>query len=819
MIEININGKTIKTTEDATILQAALSAGIYIPNLCYDRRLKPYGACRLCIVEIAGENKLLPACSTPVKDGMVINTDTPAVIKARKTVLELLLIHHPLDCPICDKAGECELQDLVFKYGASTNRFKGERRHEPERLDAPIVEYNPNRCVLCGRCVRICAEHQGVSAISFIGKGIKTKISPAFEEPLDCEFCGQCIDTCPVGALGSKSYRHSSRAWYMEEHPIICPFCGCGCTTNLSLRDGKIIRARGKEGVGINKGDLCSKGRYGFDFITSDYRLKTPLVRKDGELKKVSWQEAINTVAKRLKEIRDKYGAFAIGAIGSQRCTLEDNFMFQRFMREVIRTDNIDSAARFGYAKAQTAFEWAFGLESLPISWDAPLKADYILVVESDITSTMPVWGLNFILAKYYGSTLVVADSRETKLARNSSNFLQIHPSSGLALLCGLAHIIYHEGLYNKEAATQVHNLDALVASLNEFTPSKVSKVTGLSEDRLREVALGYAFAKNRLIAMTSGYAENTKSLYSFLAATNLVLLMGDKPETLQVPAEFCNTLGMWDITIRPLVNGKDCYDMLYTQETPRALYIMGENPMVTFPDLTTVERSLRKVEFLVVQDIYLTDTAKLAHVVLPASSWAEKEGTFKSATGLHQRITKLLEPPEGTKPDWEIIRDIAEAMGGNLRVKTISDVRRQMDEYFRDVLNKHIRTRLAFNPTPYEMMDHTSEEYPLYLVTETVLQHSGSLSALSKNLDSVVPEPYIQINPEDAERYGIKHDFFVKVTSKKGSVFLKAIVTEEVEPGTVFAHTHFSYGKVNVLTYSAVVSLMPLVPVRIELA
>ena len=243
----------------------------------------------------------------------------------------------------------------------------------------------------------------------------------------------------------------------------------------------------------------------------------------------------------------------------------------------------------------------------------------------------------------------------------------------------------------------------------------------------------------------------------------------------------------------------------------------MGENPLVTFPDISTVEKALKRLEFLVVQDIYLTDTAKLAHVVLPASSWAEKEGTFKSATGDLQRINKLLNAPEGTRPDWEIIRDISEAMGGNLKVKDLSDVRRQMDEYFRDVLGKHIRTRLSFNPTPYELMDHTDSEYPFYLVTETVLQHSGSLSALSKNLDSVVAEPYIQINPADAERLGVRHDYFVKVSSRKGSVFLKAIVTEEVEEGTVFAHTHFSYGKVNILTYPSVVSMLPLVPVRIE--
>lgn len=817
MIEIVINEKVIQAQESDTILVAAGNAGIYIPNLCYDRRLKPFASCRLCLVEIQGEGRLFTACSTPVKEGMVVYTDTPRIIKARKTILELLLIHHPLDCPICDKAGECELQDLTFKVGAEISRFKAQPMAEPERLDAPIVEYNPNRCVLCGKCVRICSEHQGVGAISFINKGMKTRIAPAFNEPLDCEFCGQCIDICPVGALGSKPYRHSSRVWYMDEQAIICPFCGCGCTTNISIRDGKVVRARGRQGIGINSGDLCGKGRFGFDFINSESRLKTPLIRKDGELKPASWDEAIKVVADRLKEIRDKYGPFSIGAIGSQRCTLEDNFMFQRLMREVIRTDNIDSVARFGYAKAQNAFEWAFGLESLPISWDAPLKSDYILVVESDITSTLPVWGLNFLLAKNQGAHLVVADSRVTKLARNSDTFLKINPSTGLALMSGLAHVIYHEKLFDKEHAMKVHNFDAFASSLNDYTPDKVSEITGLAVNEIVENARRYASANRRMIAISSGYAENTKSLYTFLAAANLVLLMGDPPETLQVPAEFCNTLGMWDITIRPLVNGKDCYDMLYTGEPPKAMYIMGENPLVTFQDIITAEKSLRKLEFLVVQDIYLTDTAKFAHVVLPACSWGEKEGTFKSATGIHQRLTKLTDGPGEAKPDWEILRDIALAMDAKLNVKTIEDVRRQMYEYFEDVVYKQIRTRLSYNPAPYKLIDKTSKEYPLYLITETALQHSGSLSVLSKNLDSVVPESYILINSEDGKRYGIEDDSFIKVTSKKGAVYLKALLTDDVDEGVVFAHTHFSYGKVNKLTYPSVVTMVPLVPIRIE--
>jgi NADH dehydrogenase/NADH:ubiquinone oxidoreductase subunit G len=234
MVNLTINGKKMAVPPKTTILQAARQHGIHIPNLCYDRRLTPYGGCRLCVVEVEGSPKLLAACSTPEK-----------LAKARKTVLELLLVHHPLDCPICDKAGECDLQDLAFKYGASENRFAGKRKHGPEYVNAPLIERNPNRCILCGKCVRICFEHQGVGAINFIGRGFNSVISPAFEETLDCEFCGQCIDICPVGALGSKPYRYRSRAWFMDEQDNICPYCGCGCTITLSLREGKIIRSRG----------------------------------------------------------------------------------------------------------------------------------------------------------------------------------------------------------------------------------------------------------------------------------------------------------------------------------------------------------------------------------------------------------------------------------------------------------------------------------------------------------------------------------------------------------------------------------------------
>ena len=824
MIELKINGKPVKAEPGTTILQAAKGNDIYIPNLCYDKRLRPYGGCRLCIVEVEGQKRLFAACSTPAENGMVVQTETPKLHKARKLVLELLLIHHPLDCPICDKAGECQLQDLAFKYGPSKSRFVGERKHEPESIAAPLVERNPNRCILCGKCVRVCYDHQGVGAINLLGRGFKSKISPAFEETLDCEFCGQCIDACPVGALGSKPYRFRSRVWFLDEKPVTCPYCGCGCTTNLSLRDGRIVRARGKQGVGINDGDLCSRGRFGFDYIYSDKRLTTPLIRKDGNLVETTWEEALDHVARGLQTIKEKYGPSAVGAIGSQRCTMEDNYMLQRFMRDSIGTDNIDSAARFGYAKAQKVVKETFGIDFHPIAWDAPLKADFILVVESDVTSTLPVWGLNFIKARNDGAQLVVADPKETKLARNSSSWLQIRPGSGTALLNGMAKVILDEKLYDldeevpmEDKNLTIPNYDALVKSLAAFTPAAVAELTGLSTDEIIQLARSYAGAKNRLLTLTSGASENTKGLNTFYAAANLVLLMGDSPHTLQIPGEFSNTLGMWKVGVRPLSGGKNAHEMLHQPGTVKALYMMGENPLVTVKNVSAIEKSLRELEFFVVQDIILTDTAKLADVVLPACSWGEKEGIFMSATGTISELPKLLPETGQSIPDWKIFRNLARIMNKDLGEQDLPEIREAiMDIVAAGPAGQEIR---SFVPAEFKVSEKPDEEYPMLLITSNLLQHSGALSVLSKNLGSVVSDAYLQINPADAKKYRIHDEGYVKVTSRRGQVYLKAMVSDEMLEGVVFVPTHFPHANVNALTHPSLNGEAPLDAVKIELA
>lgn len=817
MIELTINNKKVKGEKGATVLATALENGIYIPNLCYDKRLKPYAGCRLCLVEIEGQRELSAACATQIRDGMVVITESDTIAEARKTVLEFLLLYHPLDCPICDKAGECKLQDIAFRYGGHGNRFTAVRRKDKERLEAPFVERNPNRCVLCGICVGICNEHQGVGALNFIGRGFRTNISPAFEETLDCEFCGQCIDACPVGALGSKDYRHKSRIWYMDEHTIICPFCGCGCTIAVNTRENKIIRSRGKEGTGINDGNLCGRGRFGFDFIYSENRLTQPMIRKDGTHEPVTWDEAIDYIVKRLTDIKDKYGPASIGGIGSQRCTIEDNYMLQFLLRDVIGTDSIDSAARFGYAKALQAFKAAFGIDYLPIQWDKPLYSDFMLIIESDITSTLPVWGLNFIHSKNAGSRLVVVDSKETKLARNTADWIRIRPGHGTTFINSLMKVIYDRGLYNREALSGIQNHDKMVHFLDNFSLSKAASEVGVDEQIIVSIAEDYARAQKRLIAITSSFSENTKDVNILLAAANLILLMGDSPDQLQSPAELCNTLGTYFSGVRPQDNGLNGYQMMYESTELKALYILGENPLVVFPNLKAVEKRLRGLEFLAVQDIFMTDTAKIADVVLPACSWAEKDGNFLSASGLIQGISKISSVVGQSMPDWMILRNVARAMTTAPVPMTLEEIGVKSKEKI-GLSIKGRESFKAFNPVENVILESTDSEYPLTLVTANVLQHSGALSGLSKNLSAFVPDAFLLVNNIDAERFDIKEGRPIRVTSRRGDVFIKPLITNEVPQGCVFAPLHFIHARLNTLTYPSIGQGVPLVAVRLSM-
>ena len=826
MIELTINGKKVRTEKGSTILETALNNGIKIPNLCYDRRLGHQGGCRLCLVEIEGQRKLEASCAAFATDGSVVRTDSPRVRKIRQSMLELMLVHHPLDCPVCDKAGECNIQDLVFEYGKPDRRFASERKHAVSYTKSPLIELNANRCILCGKCVRIC-EHQGRGALGFIGRGFSTVIQPAYGEFLECDYCGQCIDVCPTGAILNKSLKFNSRSWFLEEKDTVCPFCSCGCTLTLGTMDGKILRSRGKEDRGVNEGNLCGRGRFGIDYIYSENRLTSPMIRKEGELVPVTWDEVLDYASSHMMYTVNVDGPSSVGAIGSHRCTNEENYLLQKFMRETIGSDNIDSLDAFGYGLAEKAWNMAFGLSSHKIDLKSPIGKELVLVIESDFSVTHPVFGLNILQAKREGSNLIVVDSRETKLTRNSTQWTRIRQGTAVALLNGMMRVIIDRGLFDKQNVSGMKGFSELEKALKEYTPEKVFEITGISGEELVVVTEALVQAKSRMLTLSISVSENTKGLDTILAAANLVNLLGESPDALHIPAESSNTFGLYQMGVRPDAGpayqmsgtpGKDIHEMLYESYSLKAIYIMGADPVVTAPNKSEVITALKSLNLLIVQDIALTETAKLAHVILPASSWAEKEGSFVNAEGVTQRVCKVTEPTGWSLPDWQIIKNLASRMKKGIGIMNRKDIEYEINSLLARPRDLPIMTR-SFHPVSCTPGEKPDEVYPLNMVLRDVLPYGGSISTRSKSLGLVASEARLEVNGKDAERFGILDNRYVKVISRRGKVYLKATVSDEVPAGNVYVPPYFPHSGISSLTSLSGNGIISVDAVRIEKA
>jgi NADH-quinone oxidoreductase subunit G len=594
LVQLTIDGRQVQAPPGTLVIDAAKRVGIEIPSFCYYEGLTLQAACRMCLVEVEKMPKLMTACTLPVSEGMVVRTETPQVVSARKYMLEFLLTNHPLDCPVCDKGGECELQDMTFRYGAGESRYTEEKVHTPEKQFSPVVFYDAPRCILCFRCVRICNEGMGVNALGVINRGVVSEIAPNKGDHLECDECGACIDICPVGALTSGAYRYKTRPWEMTHVGTVCAHCSDGCKTTLGVRNDRIIRGTNRDRSGINGEFLCIKGRYGFDFYDHPERLQAPLLRVAGELKEVSWAQALKAVAEKFNQTMADGGSF--GVIGSNHTTNEENFYLRKFAREVLRTNHIDHH-RTG---------------DLPALLDA--------------------------LGGASGQLATVADLYERKAF----------------LILGADLALEHPLLSYQIRANYRHHR----ARVYVVTPKPVREdnyaaaiVRGGDYESLR----GQLKGEPELVILfdDSVKGDGVRKLVEFGASLGI-------PVKYICLLDYSNSRGALDMGLTPGEGGMRVGEMLEADLS--VLWVVGANPY-RGPGAGGRGPGERRAGFVVVQDLFLTETAQVADVVLPAACAYEKNGTVTNVTGEVQRLTRAVNTM-GAKPDLEIMGFLAREMG-----------------------------------------------------------------------------------------------------------------------------------------------------------
>ena len=818
MVNLTIDDKQVTAPRTATIYEAAKLNGIKIPILCHDKKLKPFGACRMCLVEVEQmKGRQIPACTTPVTEGMIIRTSTPDIVKARKMVLELLLLNHPLDCPVCDKAGDCDLQNLTYEYKVDANRFTDEKFHHEIDYTNPLIERDMNRCVLCGKCARICDEIVSFGALTFIDRGIETKIGCEFDEALNCEFCGSCVAVCPVGSLLARPFKFKARFWALTKHNSVCGYCGTGCNLTLGVKDNKVQTTIYDEEQGFHKGQLCVRGRFGYQFINSEKRLTKPLVRKNGALTESTWDEALEVVAGRLK------GGAAVAALATARLTNEELALFKKLLVENVGTKNFDHAAGYAHAALTDGFARSFGAAASSASILDIQKSDLLLVIKTDAYETHPVVGFEVNMAvKNKGVKLSILSDKRGKLSKlPDANTLIHRPGSEVAVLNTIAKIILDEKLVDGTAAS-VAGYAELEKALSGFAVDAVAAQSGVTAADLKKLASEYAAAEKALIVFPVGQAYTGHDAEMATAVANLAILTGKYGKEgcgVLCLSEKNNSQGAVDMGFYAQDGGLNGLQILdaCADGTVKTLFIAGENPLTSYPDRNKVKAALDAVEFLIVSEMFLTETAAMADVVLPVCSFAEKEGTFTSTDRRVQYIKPAIRKLAQIKTDFEIFSDLITRLGGSapsspaMQFEAIAANAPGYQGMSHVALRKEgafaaVSTTPAFI-VPQASAPFVAEAGKLALVTGSVLYHSGTLSQYGEGPMHVCPEGYIELSRTDASAHKISENDLVTVSSATGSVQLKAKVTPRMPAGVVFAPYHFSAASINTVWSGAPVT------------
>ncbi|HUE75798.1 MAG TPA: NADH-quinone oxidoreductase subunit NuoG [Chloroflexota bacterium] len=692
LVTVTVDGRTVKVPKGTLVVEAARQAGITIPIFCYHPKLKPVGACRMCYVQIEKAPGLATACTSTVADGMIVYTNTAPVEKAQKGLIEFLLINHPLDCPVCDRGGECPLQDNAFGWGGAESRYVEEKRHyvKPVPL-SPLVLLDRERCILCYRCVRFQNEIAGDDSLTVLNRGSESEIGVLPGREFDSPFSGNTIEICPVGALTSSKYRFQARPWDIRSVPSVCPHCSVGCNIRVDVRDQEVKRHLSRENAPVDDGWLCDRGRFGYDFVNATDRLATPLVRREGELQPASWQEALEAIRDGFGGVAQKEGANAVGGIISPTSTNEEIYLFQKLFRGIIGTNNVDHS----YDPAPAT---VLDFDAVSGSIVGLERADVIVLVGANPTVDQPVLSLRIRKAISLGARLIVIGSERIDLAREAARVLRVAPNQeGLVVSAILNGILAQDGQNAEFVATRTRGFDELKQQIGVFTPQAVSQSAGVTPEAISAIVDMIAGKRvSVLYPRTRGAGVEGELLVA--AITNLVLATGNLGRDgvgVYPLVDHANSQGAIDLGAMPnrlpgqrMLGSTEELANLWQSQLPgeagidgmgmlsggvQALYLVGSDPVGT--GIAGARESLGQLRFLVVQDVRQTETANLAQVVLPGLTFAEKEGTLTNLERRIQRLRVAVSRPSDARDDWRVIQDVANWLGGRFLYTSAQDI------------------------------------------------------------------------------------------------------------------------------------------------
>ena len=872
-VKLSIDNQEVTVPKGTTILEAAKGLGVEIPTLCHLKELAPDGSCRMCVVEVEGGRRggLTTACTAHCQEDMVVATHSEKVADSRRFILDLLLSNHKLDCFSCGKNGDCQLQQYALDYGIDATSFTEGKRMPCHQEDTsnPFFSYDPEKCIMCRRCARVCQLRQGRDVLSIANRGFETKMMPSYGQAFDqsiCESCGNCVSSCPTGALTAKDTKEY-RKWETQKIPTTCPHCGTGCQMNLLVKNNRLVGVEPIDGP-ANKNLLCVKGKFAsYKFVGSGDRLTEPLIKRNGIFEPASWEEALTLVSSKFNEIKAENGPDALAGFSCSRATNEDNYVFQKMVRAAFGTNNVDNCARVCHSASVHGLAQTLGSGAMtnPIA-DITEDVDMILLVGSNPEEAHPVIGAQIRQAIQRGTQVVVVDPRKINLVKDSALHLQVQAGTNVAFANGMMHVILKEGLADRhfieERTEGFLDLEKMVA---DYTPEKVAEICHIHPEDLIQAARMYAKAEKAPIIYCLGVTEHSTGTEGVMSMSNLAMLVGKvgKPGCGVNPLRGQNNVqGACDMGCMPYdfpgyqkVNNPEVIDkfekawhvplnrntgLTSTKVLPAAtagnvkgLYIFGEDPIVTDPDTGHVRQALESLDFLVVQELFMTETAAYADVVLPGISYAEKDGTFTNTERRVQRVRKAVEPRGQAREDYEIFCEVMTRMGYPCAYESAKEIMKEISavtpsfggiNYER--LEKeslqwpcrsltdpgtpimHVgsfaRGKGLFKAIPYKQAQELpDEEYPYLMSTGRMLYHynTRAMTGRTEGINQIANHSYIEINAVDAQALGIQEGDKVEVHSRRGKIETYAAVGNRVFPQEVFMTFHFPDGNVNEIT------------------